>query len=91
MRFRDGLRRGLGPRRLKTRRGVELFSNLSRRRATSLCRYSTVKVVALFAVPPGVVTEIFPVTAPVGTVVVICLSELTVNGAALVPNFTDVV
>src|SRR5690242_5148366 len=33
--------------------------------------YCTVKLVELLAVPPGVVTEIFPVTAPVGTVVVI--------------------
>ena len=57
----------------------------------STTRYSTVKLVALFAVPPGVVTEIFPVTAPGGTVVVICVSELTVNVAVLVPNFTDVV
>jgi hypothetical protein len=54
-------------------------------------RYSTVKLVALFAVPPGEVTEILPVTAPVGTVVVICVSDLTVNVAALVPNFTDTV
>jgi len=42
------------------------------------------------AVPPGVVTEIFPVTAPVGTVVVICVSELMVNVAALPANFTVV-
>ena len=31
----------------------------------------TVKFVALVAVPPGVVTAIFPVVAPVGTVAVI--------------------
>src|SRR5262249_13908548 len=52
--------------------------------------YCTVKLLVLFAIPPGVVTEIFPVVAPVGTVVVICVSELTVNVAALVPNFTAV-
>ena len=46
---------------------------------------------ALLATPPGVVTEIFPVTAPVGTVVVICVSEFTVNVAALLANLTEVV
>ena len=35
----------------------------------------TVKLVALVTVPPVVVTLIFPVVAPVGTVAVICLSE----------------
>jgi hypothetical protein len=50
----------------------------------------TVKLVVLLAVPPGVVTEIFAVTAPVGTVAVICVSEFTVKVAATVPNFTAV-
>ena len=50
----------------------------------------TVKLVAVVAVPPGVVTEIFPVTAPVGTVVVILVLEFTVKVAATVPNLTAV-
>jgi hypothetical protein len=33
----------------------------------------TVNTVELVAVPPGVPTEIFPVTAPTGTVAVICV------------------
>jgi len=41
----------------------------------------TVKLVELVAVPPGVVTLIVPVVAPVGTEVVICVSEFTVNCA----------
>ena len=49
------------------------------------------KLVALVAPPPCVVTEILPVTAPVGTVAVTCVSEFTVNVAATVPNFTAVV
>ena len=52
--------------------------------------YCTVNVVALMAVPPGVVTAIFAVTAPVGTVAVIFVSETTVNVATTVPNFTAV-
>jgi hypothetical protein len=52
----------------------------------------TVNLWALVAVPPGVVTEIFPVVAPVGTVAVIFVAELTENDVALTPlNFTDVV
>ena len=39
--------------------------------------------------PPGVVMVILPVTAPVGTVAVTCVSEFTVKVvAALPPNFT---
>jgi hypothetical protein len=45
----------------------------------------TVKVPELVAVPPGVVTAILPVLAPVGTVTVICESEFTVNVVALTP------
>ena len=41
----------------------------------------TVKTVGLLAVPPGVLTEIFPVTAPTGIVAVIFVSEFTVNSA----------
>lgn len=37
----------------------------------------TVNIVALVAVPSAVVTASGPVTAPVGTVVVICVAELT--------------
>jgi len=45
----------------------------------------TVKVPALVAVPPGVVIPIGPVIAPVGTVAVSCVSELTVNCVAATP------
>ena len=38
----------------------------------------TVKLEALVAVPPEVVTLIVPVVAPVGTVAVICVALLTV-------------
>ncbi len=52
----------------------------------------TVKFATLVAVPPGVVTEIFPVVAPVGTVAVICVAESTWNVVALVVlNFTKLV
>jgi hypothetical protein len=52
----------------------------------------TVKFVALVAVPPGVVTEILPVVAPVGTVAVICVAESTWNVVAVVVlNFTELV
>ena len=42
----------------------------------------TVKLVELFPVPPGVVTEIGPVEAEAGTVAVIFVSEFTVKVAA---------
>lgn len=48
----------------------------------------TVNFVELVAVPPGVVTEIVPVFAPLGTVADICVAELTVNDAFLPPNRT---
>jgi hypothetical protein len=52
----------------------------------------TVKVATLVAVPPGVVTLILPVVAPVGTVAVICVAEFTTNDVALVVlNFTTLV
>ena len=48
-----------------------------------------VKFVALVAVPPGVVTAIGPVVAPVGTTAVICVLLLRVNVVAFVPlNWT---
>jgi hypothetical protein len=52
----------------------------------------TVKFVALVAVPPGVVTVIFPVTAPLGTVVMILVPDpFTENElAATPPNVTAV-
>jgi len=51
----------------------------------------TVKLVALLAVPPGVVSEITPVVAPAGTVAVTCVAEFTAKVTALVPlNLTDV-
>jgi hypothetical protein len=46
---------------------------------------TTVKLVALVAMPPGVVTAIGPVVAPVGTVAVICVSESTLKVMAFVP------
>ncbi len=46
----------------------------------------TVKVPALVGEPPGAVTAILPVVAPVGTLVVILVSETTVNRAALPLN-----
>ena len=49
----------------------------------------TVKSAGLVAVPPPVVTLIFPVVAPVGTVAVICVAEFTVNVMTEVAlNFT---
>jgi hypothetical protein len=50
----------------------------------------TVKVPELVAVPLGVVTVIFPVVAPEGTVAVILLAELMVNVALVPLNFTKV-
>jgi len=51
----------------------------------------TVKLPVLVAVPPGVVTVIFPVVAPVGTVTVIDVADTTLNAvAAVVLNFTAV-
>src|SRR5260370_34960661 len=46
----------------------------------------TVKLVALEPVPPGVETLILPVTAPVGTVAVSCVSETTENAGAFTPR-----
>jgi len=52
---------------------------------------TTVKDAELVPVPPDVVTLIFPVVAPVGTVAVILVEETTVNVmAAVVLNFTAV-
>ena len=51
----------------------------------------TVKVVAEVAVPFGVVTEIAPVVAAAGTVVVIWLALVTAKVAAVPLNFTEVV
>jgi hypothetical protein len=49
-----------------------------------------VKLVEEVPVPDGVVTEIVPVVAPEGTVVVICVELLTVNEVAAVPlNLTE--
>src|SRR6266571_3373018 len=45
----------------------------------------TVKLLALVAVPPGVVTLIDPLVAPVGTVARICVLESTVKLATAVP------
>jgi hypothetical protein len=49
--------------------------------------YVTVKLVLLVEVPHEVVTVIGPMVAPVGTVVVICESEFTVN-VAVTPTRT---
>ena len=50
----------------------------------------TVKSVALVAVPPGVVTVILPVVAPVGTVAVTDVAVLVVNVAVTPLNLTAV-
>jgi hypothetical protein len=50
----------------------------------------TVKLDVLVAVPPGVVTVIVPVVAPVGTVAVIFVSELTMKAAVTPLNLTEV-
>jgi len=47
-----------------------------------------VKLVVLFAVPPVVTTAILPVVAPVGTVAVTWVSELTVKVATVLLNVT---
>ena len=53
---------------------------------------TTVKELLLVAIPPGVVTEIKPLVAPVGTVTFICVAESTVKVDAVVPlNVTAVV
>src|SRR6516164_4675179 len=70
-----------------SRRSWDFHVRILRRRAgrpatVSLCdRESPV----LVAVPPGVATPILPVFAPVGTVLVICVSESTVKLVALTP------
>jgi hypothetical protein len=48
----------------------------------------TVNVPELVATPPGVAIAIFPVAAPVGTVAVTCVAELTLKVEILntVPN-----
>lgn len=51
----------------------------------------TMKSVELAPVPTALVTAILPVVAPIGTVAVICASELTVKLALTVPNLTVVV
>jgi hypothetical protein len=51
----------------------------------------TVKLVALVAVPPGVVTLIVPVVAVVGTVAVIWVAEFTANVAVTLLKVTPVV
>jgi hypothetical protein len=52
----------------------------------------TVNLWELQAVPPGVVTQIFPVVAPLGTVAVIWVDETTLNVVEETPlNFTLVV
>jgi hypothetical protein len=53
---------------------------------------ATVKLVVVVNVPPGVVTEIGPVVAPVGTVAVIWVAEFTTTLVAVIPlNLTTVV
>ena len=51
----------------------------------------TVNVALLVAVPAGFVTEILPVVAPAGTVVLILLSDAMVKAAVVPLNFTLVV
>src|SRR5438046_3035590 len=49
---------------------------------------STTKSTLVVSVPEGVVTEIFPLVAPVGTVAVILLPEITLSLASTPLNFT---
>jgi hypothetical protein len=49
-----------------------------------------VKVAVLVAVPPGVVTEIVPVFAPVGTFTVTLVAATVAGVAATPPKLTDV-
>src|SRR5262245_4965379 len=58
--------------------------------ANPVIRGATAKLVALVAVPPGVVTLMGPVVAFGGTVAVICVLPLTVKAAARPLNFTAV-
>jgi hypothetical protein len=51
---------------------------------------TTVKLVALVAVPPGVVTPSGPIVAPAGTVVRIDVAEATVKAALIPLNVTAV-
>ena len=48
----------------------------------------TLKTVPLRTVPPWVMTAILPLTAAAGTVVVICVAEVTVKLASAPPNLT---
>jgi hypothetical protein len=50
----------------------------------------TVNEPVLVAVPPGVVSVIFPVVAPLGTTAVTLVLETDVNAAAVPLNFTEV-
>jgi hypothetical protein len=50
----------------------------------------TIKSALLVPVPPGPVTEIGPVVAPLGTVAVIWVAEFTVKLAPTPPKATDV-
>src|SRR5438128_4957094 len=50
----------------------------------------TVKLVALVAVPPGVVTLIGPVVAPLGTAAAICVAAWTATEAAAPADATAV-
>jgi hypothetical protein len=64
---------------------------LAGRKEATVGAATTVKLEALVAVPPGVVTEIVPVVAPAGTVAVTCVAESTVNDVAATPlNLTAV-
>ena len=70
--------------------GAQLEQELGTQRVET--HYVTVKTVALVALPPAVVTAIFPVTVPLGTVAVTCVAELIVKAVAFTPaNVTVVV
>jgi len=77
----DGLR-GVQSRSVDRSSGSALRNHLSERLKD---HGVTVKLAALVAVPPAVAIVIFPVTAPVGTVAVTCVSEFTVNVVAFTP------
>src|SRR4026208_1445726 len=50
----------------------------------------SVKLSVLVTVPEGVMMEIGPVVAPLGTVVVICVAEITLKVAFVLLNLTAV-
>lgn len=72
-------------------RNIPVTLKIGLRSVAVLAAYLTVKLVLLVAMPPLVVTAILPVVAPLGTVAVIRVSELTVKLADVPLKVTLVV